>query len=145
TGRLASSRPNGANIPQRGWAVVKDAEGNEFNRIKAGIIPRDESLDFLEADYGQMEFRGVMYLSGIDPQIMGDDAYNWLIQQDYESFRKAAASWPGLNPDKFKDVRYCGKTMALAANYGESFELYTTDDLMRPHIKRQIANGAIRL
>ncbi len=145
TGRLASSRPNGANIPQRGWAVVKDEQGNEFNRIKAGIVPRDEGLDFVEADYSQMEFRGVLYFSGTNPKDIGEDAYTWLVQQDYESFRKAAASWPGLNPDKLKDVRYCGKTMALAANYWESFELYTADDLMRPHIKRQIANGAIRL
>lgn len=145
SGRLASSRPNFQNIPTRGWAAIKDQGGNEYNRIKAAIIPRSDDLDFLEADASQLELRVVLYLAGLDPAAAGPDAFTWLIQQDYEGFKKAAALWPGLDENKVSDVRDVAKSMSHAANYMEGIKIFYATDLESTTIKRQIENGAIRL
>ncbi len=145
SGRLSSSRPNFQNIPVRGWAVVKNPDGTENHKIKTAIIPRDESLDFIEADYAQLELRTVLYLAGVDPSEAGNDAFTWLVNQNLPGFTRAAELWPGLDHTQFKDVRYVAKSLAHAANYMEGLDIYYPDDLMKPHIKRQLENGSIRL
>lgn len=145
SGRLSSSKPNFTNIPSRGFASAIDENGTPFNRIKKAIIPRDESLDFLEADAAQLELRGCLYLSGVDPTDAGDDAFTWLVQQNPEGFRKAAELWPGLDPNNPKDVRYTAKSMSHAADYLEGIDIFTDEDLAKPQTKKLIAAGAIRL
>ncbi len=144
SGRLASSRPNFTNIPTQGWAAI-EVDGQEYNRIKAAVIPRHDDLDYLESDAAQLELRVVLYLAGVDATVAGDDAFTWLVKQDYEGFKKAASMWPGLNENNFKDVRFVAKSMSHAANYMEGIEIYTAQDLETSYIKRQIKNGCIRL
>ncbi len=144
SGRLASSRPNFTNIPVRGWAVVKNPDGTENHRIKTAIIPRDESLEFIESDFSQLELRDVLYLAGVDPSVAGADAFSWLVEEANGLFEKAAAGIPALAGAK-NPGRDAAKSMAHAGNYMEGFDLLYSADFQKSQILRQISNGSLRV
>lgn len=80
TGRLSSSRPNFQNISARGWGKL----------VKSCIVPRDPSLIFVESDFSQLELRVCLFLSGIDPAVIGADAFKWLVAKGNGAFEDAA-------------------------------------------------------
>ncbi len=119
-GRLASAKPNAQNIDP----LCKNA-----------IIPDNDDEDFLESDFSQLELRMVLYLAGIDPVVLGKDAFIWLAENSGGLFTKAANI---LNCDE----RQVGKRLAHAGNYGEGFQLIMPKDIDSTRIKKEIDFGA---
>lgn len=128
TGRLASSRPNFQNIPARGFGSL----------IRAGIVPRGEEYDLLKADESQLELRMCLFLAGIDPVIMGADAFVGLVEKSNGMFEEAAALY-NMSP---RDI---AKSVSHAADYLEGFTLLTPSDLIKPNVKKLIEYGALRV
>lgn len=129
TGRLASSRPNFTNIPTRGWGTA----------IKKAIIPRDESQEFLKVDASQLELRTVLYLSGVDPSIIGADAFTWMVGKGEGKFEKATQYMGNFTP---RDV---AKSVSYGSLYGEGIKLLSPSDLSTARIKREISDGCLRV
>lgn len=98
TGRLSSSKPNFQNIPARGF-------GEEVRRC---ILPKDDDHELIKADFSQLELRMCLYLAGVDPGIIGDDAFTWLVQQAEGEFDAAAANYRGTARDISKSVSHAG-------------------------------------
>jgi len=128
TTRWSSSKPNFQNIPRGGFGSL----------VRAGIIPRDSSLHLLKADASNLEFRVCMYLAGFDVSQIPADAFQWLVDQSNGGFAKAAAIYKLSERDIAKSVSH-------AADYGEGFSLYSSDDLMKPYVKNAITGGSLRV
>lgn len=128
TSRWSSSRPNFTNIPARGFGSL----------VKAGIIPRDESLDIVHADASNLELRICLYLGGVDPtELFGDkDPFKWLVVESAGKFEKAASE----NNMVARDV---AKSVSHASNYLEGIKILYAKDLSDPRIKREIEDGIL--
>lgn len=134
TGRLSSSRPNMMNVPARGFGDL----------VRKAIIPRDDSLELLKADFGQLELRMVLYLAGVSPNILGADAFLWLVDQSEGQFSRAAETLDpiGYGKDPRKAARNVAKRISHAGDYLEGFQLLDPIDLQKPRILREIEVGA---
>lgn len=129
TGRLASSRPNFTNVPTRGWGTA----------IKKAIVPRNADDHFLEVDASQLELRTVLYLSGVDPSIIGADAFTWMVEKGRGNFEKATKLMPAFT------ARDVAKSVSYGSLYGEGIKLLSPTDLASSRIKREIFDGCLRV
>lgn len=129
TGRLASSRPNYTNIPARGWGKA----------IKMAIVPHQEDEEFLEVDASQLELRIALYLAGVDPSIIGADAFNWLVAEGNGQFEKAVTYAPTMTP---RDI---AKSVSYGSLYGEGIKLLDDHDMDSARIKREEEAGALKI
>lgn len=129
TGRLASSRPNFTNIPTRGWGTA----------IKKAVIPRDENEDFLEVDASQLELRDVFYQAGLDPSVIGADAFTWMVEKGAGKFEEAVRYMPTFT------ARDISKSVSYGSLYGEGIKFITPQELSTARIKREIFDGCLRV
>lgn len=128
TGRLSSSRPNFQNIAARGWGAD----------VRKAIIPREpDGYDLLKADYSQLELRVVLHYSGVSQEVIGADAFTWLVTQSGGLFDKAAELYGG----KPRDI---AKRISHAANYLEGLMLFHPDELTSGRRADEIRAGALR-
>jgi hypothetical protein len=116
------------NIPARGFGAL----------VRGGIVPRSADLDYLKADFSQLELRMVLYLSGLDPASIGKDAFTWLVENSDKQFEKAAA----LYAKKARDI---AKETSHSCDYGEGIKFYTPEELERSRTKSEIEYGALRV
>lgn len=128
TGRFSSSRPNYQNIPKRGWG----------KSVRRAFIPRNPDSLLVEADFSQLELRVCLYLAGVDPAIIGADAFTWLVSQAGGLFDKAAQRYGG----KPRDI---AKSISHGANYMEGFRLLNPVELEYSRVKSEVAAGALRV
>jgi len=128
TGRLSSSGPNFQNVPVRGFGAL----------VRGGVVPRDPSLDWLKADQSQLELRMCLYLAGVDPSIIGEDAFVWLVENSGGLFARAAE----LNSST---PRFVAKSVSHGGDYMEGLKLLSPSDLMKDNIKKEIECGALRV
>jgi DNA polymerase I-like protein with 3'-5' exonuclease and polymerase domains len=137
TGRLSSSRPNFQNIPARGFG----------DWVRRCVEPRHKDLDLLKADFSQLELRMCLYLAEVDPEIIGADAFLYLVDSTGDLMYKAAEM---MDPGKYKKdprkaARNIAKSISHAGDYLEGFRVLYGSDLMKPSVKRDIAHGALKV
>lgn len=137
TGRLSSAKPNFQNIPARGFG--------DF--VRRAVQPRNETFDLLKADFSQLELRMCLYLAGVDPDIIGADAFLYLVDNTGDLMYKAAEF---TDPTKYKKdprkaARNIAKTISHAGDYLEGFKVLYGNDLMKPRTKREIEYGALKV
>lgn len=137
TGRLSSSKPNFQNIPARGFG----------DWVRRCVEPRHESLDLVKADFSQLELRMCLYLAEVDPEIIGADAFLYLVDNTGDLMYRAAEL---TDPTKFakdprKAARNIAKTISHAGDYLEGFKVLYASDLMKPKTKREIEYGALKV
>jgi hypothetical protein len=127
TGRLSSGSPNFQNV----------AKHSEFGKaLRRAIIP-DPGYRLVESDYSSLEFRDVLWLSGMDPSEAGKDVFLYLISKADGQLDSAAAHY-GLS------VRQVAKSAVYGSQYNEGIDvLYPRDFTSR--IKKEIEYGARRL
>jgi hypothetical protein len=129
TTRWSSSKPNFTNIPARGFGRL----------VRAAIVPRDESLDLLHSDSSNLELRGVIYMAGYDPtKIIPGDPFKKLVSDSEGAFDRMADLTSS-------STRQIAKTVSHASSYLEGIKLIDPREVNSPHIKRQIAAGALRV
>jgi len=128
TTRWSSSRPNFTNVPARGFGAL----------ARAAIIPDDASLSWCKSDESQLELRVCLYLSGVDPSIIGADAFKWLVSQADGKFDDAAKKYAMTARDIAKSISHGG-------DYLESFKLFAPHELQQSNTKRLIERGALKV
>jgi hypothetical protein len=77
-------------------------------------------------------------LSGVDPAIIGKDAFTWLVEQGGGLFEEAAKNLAWVPRD-------LAKITSHAADYMEGLTLLSPSDLMKPTTKKLIEYGALRV
>lgn len=85
-----------------------------------------------------------LYLAGVSPNILGADAFLWLVDQSDGQFSKAAETLDpvGYGKDPRKAARNVAKRISHAGDYLEGFQLLDPIDLQKPRILREIEVGA---
>ena len=126
-GRLSSANPNFQNLPRIGWG----------RGIRAGIIPRDSSLQLIKADYSQIELRAMLWYAGVVPQFA--DAFTWLTNEVGRPFEIAAENQYCIH-DKPRDI---AKSVGHAGNYGEGLTLLGAKEMDSSRTRKLIDNGAL--
>ena len=130
-GRPVSRKPNVQNIPKR---------GNLAEVRKALIAPK--GLKWLKADACQGELRQMAYIGGVDPMDMGDDAFNWLMEETGQLFYDLAKT---TVVEYLKKPRNSAKQTVHACNYGEGMRLLAMTGLDRPAIINQEEAGVLHI
>lgn len=126
-GRLGSANPNFQNMPHYGWGAS----------IRAAIIPRDPSLQIVEADKKQGELRMCLWCAGVEPP--KDDAFTWLVANSSGMFDEVARD----NAERGWSPRNWAKSVSHGGNYLEGVKIYHAKELDSTYIKRLIDRGAL--
>lgn len=136
TGRLSSSKPNFQNIPARG-----------FGDLVRRAIVAPEGFELLKSDFGQLELRMCLYLAGVGPEVIGKDAFYWLVDNSEGLFLQAAALYDsvGYAKDPRKAARNIAKRVCHSSDYLEGIKVFSYEDLEKPYVKNQITKGALRI
>ena len=122
-GRPVSRRPNVQNIPARGF----------LKKIRRAL-KAPKGLKWLKADAAQGEFRIMGYIGGVDPMDMGEDAFQWLVDNTDRVFYEVARETVN---EYLKKPRNGAKQMVHACDYGEGMRLLTIDNLGSTNIAKQ--------
>ena len=116
------------NCPKRGWG----------KKVRKAFVPREAGNVLVEADFSQLELRVCLYLAGVDPAIIGEDAFSWLVTKSGGLFDKAAERFGG----KPRDI---AKSISHAANYLEGLRLLDPSELDYSRTKSEVEAGALRV
>ena len=95
---------------------------------------------WLVADAAQGELRIMAYTGGVDPMDMGEDAFQWLVENTDGVFDEVAAS---TVIEFLKKPRDAAKQMVHACNYGEGMRLI--ENLGTASIKRERDAGVLHV
>ncbi len=126
TGRMASSKPNFQNIPRIGFGKL----------VRAAIVPRNESLVLVKADYSQLELRICLWYSTHGTAVVKGDAFAWLVEQGAGLFENAAEGCD-------KSARDVAKSVSHGGDYGEGLTVLDGTDLARPYTRKLVSCGAL--
>lgn len=125
TMRLSMSRPNCQNWPKTGWG----------KKIKRCILP-PPGYKWLACDSKNLEYRVALWLSGMDVNTIGWDAFQYILNNAGNIFDKPAAII-GQTP------RQVAKTTSYLTLYFGGFRLLDEWELKTARIKRDIAKGIL--
>lgn len=125
--RLASSRPNLTNVPNRGWG----------KNVKKIFIPPPGKI-YCSSDASNLETRIVLDNAGIDSRTIDRDAFTWLVNQAPEAF-ELAGKLAGKSP------RDMAKIVSHGSNYGAGIKLFDPYELQTSVVKNLINKGALEV
>lgn len=131
TGRTSSADPNFQNIPKVGFG----------KRVRAAIIPRDNSLVLVRADYKNLEFRTCLWYAFVHtlnrefPKLEYD-AFQWLLE-------RVGTLFDDLSRRMGRSPRDVAKSVSHAADYMEGIKIFRGRELDSVRTKELIRKGAL--
>lgn len=106
---------------------------------RAGVVPRSpETHDLVKSDVGQLELRIRLWYAGVSQDVIGKDAFVWLVENSGGQFENAAKEMGGTPRDVAKQASH-------SLDYLLGLKLEAPENISSSRVQDEVRAGARRI